>query len=55
MRENKTNLNFKNARAKVKNLNNVNAKRGFFANFKTQIKSGQNKGFGGGLDVGYIF
>lgn len=55
LRENKTNLNSKNARAKVKNLNNANAKRGFFANFKTQVKSGQNKGFGGGLDVGYIF
>ena len=28
---------------------------GFFANFKAQIKSGQNKGFGGGLDLGYKF
>lgn len=55
LRKNKTNLNAKSASVKGKNLSNASAKRGFFANFKTQVKSGQNKGFGGGLDVGYIF
>ena len=34
---------------------NSSTASGFFANFKAQIKSGQNKGFGGGLDLGYKF
>lgn len=55
LRKNKTNLNTKNPSVKGRNLSNASAKRGFFANFKAQVKSGQNKGFGGGLDVGYIF